>query len=159
MRVLILGLNYLPESTSIGPYTADLAEYLLKCGHRTQVITGFPMAPQWRVWEGYRGEFFRREVINGVPVLRAYLFVPNEPRKTLNRILFDFSFAISALLASFATGSCDLVVAVSPPLQIGVTGWLISLLKQARLFLYPRFSSRCGDCYGYVVGKKVLGCG
>ena len=38
MRFLILGLNYLPESTSIGPYTADVAEHLQQRGHHVEVV-------------------------------------------------------------------------------------------------------------------------
>lgn len=136
MRILILGLNYLPESTSIGPYTSDLAEYLLECGDHVQVVTGFPMAPQWRVWEGYRGEWFRREVVNGVPILRTYLFVPKEPRRALHRVLFDSSFGCSSFIGTLRTGPCDLVVAISPPLQVGLTGWLVSRLKRAPLFVH-----------------------
>jgi hypothetical protein len=63
MQFLILGLNYLPESTSIGPYTAELAEYLQQRGNHVQVITGFPMAPQWKIWTPYKGKYFMREVI------------------------------------------------------------------------------------------------
>jgi len=37
LRILILGLNYLPESTSIGPYTSGVAEHLVQCGHDVQV--------------------------------------------------------------------------------------------------------------------------
>lgn len=136
MRFLILGLNYLPESTSIGPYTADLAGYLRELGHDVQVITGFPMAPQWKVWEGYTGKRFMREVIHGVPVLRTYLYVPARPGRALNRILFDTSFAVSALLGGLTTGRCDLVVVVSPPLQAGLSGWLLGLLGGAGLFLH-----------------------
>ena len=136
MRVLILGLNYLPESTSIGPYTSDLAEYLLTAGHSVEVVTGFPMAPQWRIWDGYRGKWFSREVVNDVPIRRSYLFVPKEPRRTFNRVLFDTSFALSSLLASLTTEPCDLVLAVSPPLQVGLMGSLVSRLKGAPLFLH-----------------------
>jgi len=136
VRILFLGLNYRPESTSIGPYTADLAEYLNAQGHHVQVITGFPMAPQWRIWDGYRGRLTQREVINGVPVRRVYLYVPREPRRTLNRILFDLSFSVSALLGGLASGPCDVVVAISPPLQIGLSGWLISRLKRAPLLFH-----------------------
>jgi colanic acid biosynthesis glycosyl transferase WcaI len=136
VRVLILGLNYLPESTSIGPYTAQLAEYLHGLGHKVQVVTGFPMAPQWRVWDGYRGRWFQRTVINGVPILRTFLYVPRDPRRALKRVLFDFSFAISALVGGLATGPCDAIVVVSPPLQLGVTGWLLSLVKRAPLFVH-----------------------
>ena len=136
MRFLILGLNYLPESTSIGPYTADLAEYLQCSGHHVQVITGFPLAPQWRIWDGYRGRWFMRETINGVPVLRTYLYVPGRPGKALNRIMFDMSFAMSALLGGLSVGGCDVIVAISPPLQIGLTGWCLSWLKRAPMFLH-----------------------
>ena len=136
MRFLILGLNYLPESTSIGPYTADLAEYLHQRGHQVQVITAFPMAPQWKIWAPYKGKRFMREVINGVPVLRTYLYVPKQPGKAFNRILFDMSFTVSSLLGSVATGRYDLVVAISPPLQLGLTAWLLSAVKGAPFFFH-----------------------
>jgi colanic acid biosynthesis glycosyl transferase WcaI len=136
MRVLILGLNYLPESTSIGPYTSDLAEHLVAAGHDVHVVTGFPMAPQWRVWDGYRREWFRREIINGVPVRRTYLFVPTEPRRAINRVLFDTSFAASSLLGALGVRRPDIVVAISPPLQLGLTGWAIARLARAPLFLH-----------------------
>ena len=136
MRFLILGLNYLPESTSIGPYTAELAEYLQQRGHQVQVVTGFPMAPQWRIWKGYRNRLFMRQIINGVPVLRTFLYVPSFPKKPLNRILFDLSFTLSSLLGGFFGGSVDLIIAISPPLQLGLTGWLIGLIKRAPFFFH-----------------------
>ena len=136
MRFLILGLNYIPESTSIGPYTADLAEHLRVAGHEVRVVTGFPMAPQWRVWEGYRGRWFMREQLGGVPVLRTFLYVPADPKRTLNRVLFDCSFAFSALLGGIFQGSADLIIAVSPPLQLGLTAWLLGRIKRAPFFLH-----------------------
>jgi colanic acid biosynthesis glycosyl transferase WcaI len=136
MRFLLIGLNYLPESTSIGPYTADLAEHLQSSGHQVQVLTGFPLAPQWRIWDGYRGRWFMRESINGVPVCRTYLYVPAQPGKALKRILSDMSFAISALLGGLAADGCDVIVAISPPLQLGVTAWCLSLLRRAALFVH-----------------------
>jgi len=136
MRFLILGLNYIPESTSIGPYTADLAEHLRAAGHEVRVVTGFPMAPQWRVWEGYRGRWFMREELGGVSVLRSFLYVPADPMRTLNRILFDCSFAFSALLGGIFQGSADLIIAVSPPLQLGLTAWLLGRIKRAPVFLH-----------------------
>lgn len=136
MRFLILGLNYLPESTAIGPYTADLAQYLQQRGHQVQVVTSFPMAPQWEIWAPYSGKRFMREVINGVPVLRTYVYIPQQPGKAFNRILFDVSFSISALLGGLTTGRCDLIIVVSPPLQLGLSGWLLGLLKGTPFFLH-----------------------
>jgi len=136
LRLLILGLNYLPESTSIGPFTADLAEYMKEHGHQVQVVTGFPMAPQWKVWAPYRGRCFVREVIHGVPVLRTYLYVPEDPSRVLRRILFDMSFAVSSFLGGLSVRRCDLVVVISPPLQLGITGWLLGLVKGGPVFFH-----------------------
>ena len=52
MRVLIIGINYRPELTGIGPYTADLAEHLASRGDRVTVITGLPHYPGWRIAPG-----------------------------------------------------------------------------------------------------------
>ncbi len=136
MRLLLLGLNYLPESVSIGPYTADLAEFLMNRGHQVTVITSFPHAPQWVIWDGYQGRLFMRESVNGVPLRRSYIFIPKHPRKALNRVLYDTSFAFSSSLTGMVTGPCDAVIAVSPPLQLGLTGWYLSRLKRAPLLLH-----------------------
>jgi colanic acid biosynthesis glycosyl transferase WcaI len=135
MRILIVGLNYLPEVTSIGPYTADLAVHLMRCGHEVVVSTGFPTAPQWKVWKGYEGRWWMKETIEGVSVKRTYLYVPKQPKKALQRILFDSSFAISALIGNLFSPRADLVIVISPPLQIGVTGWILGLLNRAPCFL------------------------
>ena len=136
MRILILGMNYLPESASIGPYTADLAEYLQKRGHQVRVVTSFPMAPQWRIWESYRGEWFRREIVNGILVTRTFIFVPREPRRAINRVLYDMSFSLSAIIGALLSGPCDAILAISPPLQIGVAGWLISKIRRVPFFFH-----------------------
>lgn len=136
MRVLLITLNYLPESTSIGPYSADLAQYLNKCGHTVQVLTAFPLAPQWRIWDGYRGKLWMREMINGVAVLRTWIYMPAHPKKSIQRILFDLSYTFTALVGGMFAGHADLIIAVSPPLQLGLTAWLLGLIKCAPFFFY-----------------------
>src|SRR6516164_5196875 len=136
MKISVFGLNYLPESTSIGPYTAELAEHLRDRGHDVRVITGFPSAPNWKIWNGYRNRIFMREAINGVPVFRTYLYVPKRPRKSVSRILFDCAFAVSALTGIFVRLRPDLIIVVSPPLQLAITGRLLATLSRARVFLH-----------------------
>ncbi|MFI5178593.1 MAG: WcaI family glycosyltransferase [Vicinamibacterales bacterium] len=136
MRILVLGMNYLPESASIGPYTAGLAEYLVARGHDVRVVTSFPMAPQWRIWEGYRGEWWRREMINGVPVLRTYVYVPADPRRAMRRVAYDMSFMVSSFCGAMFSGPSDVILAISPPLQLGLTAWLAGVFKRAPVCLH-----------------------
>jgi colanic acid biosynthesis glycosyl transferase WcaI len=62
--------------------------------------------------------------------------VPSRPQKSLNRILFDLSFALSSLIGGFAAGSADLVIAISPPLQLGLTAWLLGRVKHSPFVLH-----------------------
>ena len=136
VRILLITLNYLPESTSIGPYSADLAQYLQARGHMVQVLTAFPLAPQWRIWDGYRGKRWMRETINGVPVLHTWIYMPAHPKKSIQRILFDLSYALTAFVGGMFAGRPDLIVAVSPPLQLGLTAWLLGVVKRAPFFFH-----------------------
>src|SRR3990172_1302025 len=77
-----------------------------------------------------------RETVNDVSILRTYMYVPKNPRTVRNRILFDMSFTLSSLLGSLASGPCDMVIVISPPLQLGVTGWMLGLLKRAPFFFH-----------------------
>jgi hypothetical protein len=71
LRVLIIGINYRPEVTGIGPYTAGLAEHLAARGDDVTVITGLPHYPAWRIARGTPRAVVRRETIRGVTVIRA----------------------------------------------------------------------------------------
>ena len=53
MRILIYGLNFLPELTGIGKYTGEMAEWLSSRGHEVHVVTAPPYYPQWRVADGF----------------------------------------------------------------------------------------------------------
>ena len=77
-----------------------------------------------------------REVINGIHVFRTYLYIPKDPRKALSRILFDCVFAISALAGILTGHRPGLVVVISPPLQLAITGRVMAALGRARLYLH-----------------------
>ncbi|WZB68237.1 glycosyltransferase [Achromobacter xylosoxidans] len=79
MKILLYGINYAPELTGIGKYSAELAEWLAARGHDVSVVTAPPYYPQWRVHDGYRAGRYRKETRAGVTVRRAPLWVPARP--------------------------------------------------------------------------------
>ena len=50
VSVAIVGINFAPEVTGIGPYTFGLARGLSERGFTVSVHTGIPHYPQWRKW-------------------------------------------------------------------------------------------------------------
>jgi colanic acid biosynthesis glycosyl transferase WcaI len=111
-RVLIVGLNYVPEPTGIAPYTTGLAEGLARDGVPVRVLAGFPHYPQWRIHDGYSGRT-RNETISGVPVTRLRHYVPPAPR-LLDRLVLELGFGLRAVTARW--GNPDAVLLVSPAL-------------------------------------------
>jgi glycosyltransferase involved in cell wall biosynthesis len=137
VRVLIVGINYRPEVTGIGPYNTELAEHLATLGHRVTVLTAFPWYPHWKIDSAYRGRLpYRIEWINSVKVIRNPLLLPGARQTAFRRILFDSSFAASALLGSVRVRRVDVMICVSPPLQLGLTAWLVASTRRARLIVH-----------------------
>ncbi|MET8174074.1 glycosyltransferase [Streptomyces clavifer] len=117
-RVLVVSTNYAPELTGIGPYATQLAEHWAASGVRTQVLTGMPHYPAWRVDEEYRGVWRRHEVREGVSVHRRRHYVP--PRQSaLRRAAFEASVLAHGMLAP-PPGRPDAVLSQMPSLAGGV---------------------------------------
>jgi len=134
MRVLLLAGNYSPEQTASAPLTTDFARYMQAAGHEVSVVTTFPHYPQWKVWQGYDG-LYRREQLGGVEVRRIRHYVPHRPTP-LRRILYYSSFGLASLAPALLSGRADLILCVTPPLELAVSARVLSLLWRAPYVLW-----------------------
>ncbi len=137
MRILIVGLNFQPELTGIGKYTAEMVAYLRAAGHQVRVITTPPYYPYWKVQPGYCWWAYRRESWSGVTVYRCPLWVPREP-SGFKRILHLLSFALSSLplvLGQFFW-SPQIVLCVAPSLFSAPIALLVGRLRRAKTWLH-----------------------
>jgi colanic acid biosynthesis glycosyl transferase WcaI len=129
VRVLVLGINYAPERTSVAPFTTGLCEHLAAQGHQVTVVTAFPYYPEWRVWDDYRGHLWKEEIKNGVRLLRVWHYVPRHPSRLFSRLAYDTSFAVHGFLRALWTGDCDVIYCSSPPPMAVVAAYALSKLK------------------------------
>lgn len=127
MRVLILTQHYDPEPI---PKPAELARALRARGHDVHVLAGLPNYPAGELYPGYRLRPLTRETVDGVPVVRTFVF-PYHGRSSLLRIFNYLSFMCSAVLGAWCTPACDVIYVLHPPLTIGVPAWILSVLKRA----------------------------
>ena len=119
MRVLIIGINYRPEPTGIGPYTAGLAEHLAARGDEVTVLTGLPSYPGWRLMRGMPRRLLATERLDGVTVLRAAHYIPGS-QTAAKRALYEGTFGLTGLLASLRLGRPDAILGVVPSLSGGI---------------------------------------
>jgi colanic acid biosynthesis glycosyl transferase WcaI len=112
LRVLVVGLNYAPETTGISPYTSAFARGLSQRGFAVSVLTARPHYPEWKVHDGYTG-WTHADTVDDVPVVRLRHYVPANPGG-LNRLLSELSFGFRLVFAHW--GKPDIIVMVSPAL-------------------------------------------
>lgn len=137
MKILIYSANYAPEPTGVGKYSGEMAEWLAARGHEVRVVAAPPYYPAWKVAEGYAWPPYRKEVLHGVKVWRAPLWVPSQPSGT-KRVLHLLSFALSSMPVMFrqAFWSPDVVVTVAPAFACAPVGLLTARMCGARTWLH-----------------------
>lgn len=138
MHLLVVGINYDPEIISTGVYTTALAEEMVRQDVTVDVVTALPYYPAWRVFEGWRGPFWRRRRKEGVNIVHCPLYVPHRPTG-VRRILHHLSFALSALpvaLWKAIRHRPDLVFVVAPGMVSAPSGLLAARLCGAKTWLH-----------------------
>jgi len=138
MRILIYGINYVPELTGIGKFTGEMAEWFAAQGHEVQVVTAPPYYPVWKIAKGYSAWLYRRELLSGITVWRCPLWVPRQ-QSGLKRILHLASFAFSSLWIILQQGLLwqpDIVFVIEPPLFCAPAALIVARLSHARAWMH-----------------------
>jgi colanic acid biosynthesis glycosyl transferase WcaI len=119
---------------------SELARHWARAGHKVTVLTGFPNHPDGVVRREYRKRLRRmvcREQVDGVQVVRTWL-LPFPNRKAYGRMLNYSSFCVSAGVTGSFLERPDVVIATSPQLLVGLSGWWAAKVKGAPLVLEVR---------------------
>jgi glycosyltransferase involved in cell wall biosynthesis len=131
VKILCVSQYFPPEMGAPAARIHELSRRWVARGHDVTVLTGFPNHPTGVVPPEYRGQLLRREIVDGIRVVRAPIYVaPN--RGVFRRIANYASFSVSAsLLGPILTDRPDVVVATSPQLLTGVAGWWNAVVRRA----------------------------
>ncbi|MBC8730468.1 glycosyltransferase WbuB [Paraburkholderia sp. UCT2] len=162
MKVLIISLNYAPEVTGVGKYSAELAEWLALQGHTIRVITASPYYPEWRIKAGYNALTYSTEQINNVSVIRVPFWCPKRP-SGLKRVLHLMSFAVFASPAALwqIAWRPHAVWLVEPPLFASPVALFAARVASASCWLHVQdyevdAAFRLGILKGHVARKLAL---
>jgi len=130
MRILVLAHYYPPEMGGAAARLHGLSRWLAAYGHQVTVITCLPNYPSGRIDATYRGKLYVREEKDGVRLLRTWVYA-SPVKGSARRLANYFSFVVSATLAGWlARGPWDVVLGSSPPLFLGIAGWLIARVRR-----------------------------
>jgi colanic acid biosynthesis glycosyl transferase WcaI len=153
-RILLYTLVFSPDGVSTAILVSELMTELQALGYEVSVLTTVPHYNRDSVAEAkqplhkkmfglyYVSDYHGIKVIH-VPMSRKEERVGG---RFLDYMRFHFW---SLLLGLFLIGRCDVVIAPSPPLTIGIVGWLLARLKGAKFVydvqeLYPALMLQVG---------------
>lgn len=99
-------------------------------GHEVTVLTGFPNHPTGVIPPEYRGQYLRKETVDGINVVRVPIYAAAN-KGFAKRILNYGSFAASASVVGPAvTSRPDVLIATSPQFLCGIAGRLVAWGKR-----------------------------
>lgn len=129
MHILVITDRYFPEISAASFRVRDHAREWIDSGHEVTVVTCVPNFPHGRVFEGYRNRLYQEEWIDGVRVIRVGSYMTANVG-TVKRTLDYMSFALMASLMCWRFPKFDVILATSPPLFVGIAGYVVSRLRR-----------------------------
>jgi colanic acid biosynthesis glycosyl transferase WcaI len=128
MKILYVSQYFPPEMGAPAGRAAELSRLWAEDGHEVTVLTGFPNHPTGIVPPQYRRKFrhlVMHDTYHGVNVVRTWL-LPFPNRKPYERMLNYSSFCVSSAATGIFLHRPDLVIATSPQLLVGLSGWWLA---------------------------------
>jgi glycosyltransferase involved in cell wall biosynthesis len=132
MKILYISQYFPPEMGAPAARAVELSKHWAAAGHEVTVLTGFPNHPTGVVPLAYRDKLRRlvvREQVNGIHLVRSWL-LPFPNRKAYERMLNYSSFSVSAAITGLFLSRPDVVIATSPQLLVGLSGWWLARWKR-----------------------------
>lgn len=131
MKILFHSQYFPPELGAGATRIGELAKIVSNSVGPVTVISEMPFYMLSEIPPRYEKKGFLKEDLDGISVIRTY--VSKTARKDFKEQLKMYlSFMVSSIVGSLFSGPADVVISSSPPLTVGLAGWLIARLKGAK---------------------------
>ena len=130
MNITYLCQYFVPEPGAPSARLYELSRVWVESGHNVTILTGMPNHPTGEIAAEYRGKWFAEEQLDGIRVLRSWLFAtPNEGvfKKSLGHISFMLSVLVSGMPRM---GAADVLIVSSPTFFSVFSAYVISRLRR-----------------------------
>jgi glycosyltransferase involved in cell wall biosynthesis len=131
MKILLLHQYYLEDDDHGGSRWNEITKQWAEEGHEVQVIAGMMHYTSSEKRIEYKGKWFVNKKQGAIEVLRCHVSESYNVNFT-GRLWAYFSFVFSSSWAGLfkVKGKYDVIIVTSPPLFIGISGYIISLFKR-----------------------------
>ncbi len=132
MKLAVLCPHFAPDVAPTGEVITRITLELADRGHELHVVTALPWYLHHRVEPEWQGRLVRRERTEWGTITRVHPF-PTDKRSIAGRSVAFGAFSALAGVCGVLGGRVDGVLAMSPPLTLGLTGWATALVRRGVL--------------------------
>jgi colanic acid biosynthesis glycosyl transferase WcaI len=137
LRLIVLCPHFEPDMAPTGVVMTRIVHELAARGHELHVVTSLPWYRKHQVETGWAGALWRIEKTTWGSISRVQPFAgqtkSNLVRRAVGFILFSYFVGLRALFAGGFWRRTDGVLAMSPPLTLGLIGWHTKLFRGGKL--------------------------
>ena len=137
LRLVVLCPHFAPDLAPTGVVMTRIVSELAARGHELHVVTSLPWYRNHAIEPGWGGRLWRTEKTEWGSIIRVHPFPgkskSNLLRRALGFIVFSYAVGIRSVHADGLPFKVDGVLAMSPPLTLGLTGWFTKIIRRAPL--------------------------
>lgn len=137
LRLVVLCPHFAPDLAPTGVVMTRIVNELAARGHELHVVTSLPWYRNHAIEPGWGGRLWRTEKTEWGSIIRVHPFPgkskSNLLRRALGFIAFSYAVGIRSVHADGLPFKVDGVLAMSPPLTLGLTGWCTKIIRRAPL--------------------------
>ena len=133
MKLVVVTPHFAPDVAPTGEVVTRITHELIAQDHRIEVITSLPWYRDHRIEPGYEGKLVRYEDTPWGRIVRVNPFPTTDKRNIARRAASFVGFSLASAALGGGGEDVDGVLALSPPLTLGLTGWAIGRRRKAPL--------------------------
>jgi len=132
--LVVLCPHFEPDTAPTGVVMTRIVEELVALGHTVHVVTALPWYRSHRIEDGWAGRLVRSETTPWGSITRVHPFPGSDKSNLLRRAIGFGGYSLLAGVQCLRVGGwlrrSGAVIAMSPPLTLGLTGWVASRLRR-----------------------------
>lgn len=157
MKLAVVCPHFEPDLAPTGAVITRIVHELADRGHTIEVLTSLPWYREHSIEPGYEGRWIRREDVPWGRITRMNPFPTQDKRNIVRRAAAFGGFSALAAAQGMRGEPVDAVLAMSPPLTLGLTGWAVAKRRKAPLVfniqdVYPDVAIELGA----LTGKRAI---
>jgi colanic acid biosynthesis glycosyl transferase WcaI len=136
VKLVVLTPHFAPDTAPTGEVITRLVHELANREHRIDVLTSLPWYREHKIERGYEGKLVRKETTPWGSITRIHPFPTSDKTDIVRRAASFAGFTALAALKGRVGPGADGVLAISPPLTLGLAGRSIARARDRAPYVF-----------------------